>query len=300
MQENAAPFPPTVLRLLLQIVHTGNLTEAARACGISQPAASKALARAETQSGLALVRRDRRPLSLTVEGQILADHAHRQEQMTQAVCRALEESRAQGRGTVRIASFGASASTHILPGLVAAVNRRRPLLRVEISESADQPSLQALRDGLTDFAIAVQDDAPDLEMIPLARDRLVALVRQDDPLARAGKVDAATLSQRDFILTKGGSEPLVRTWFARTGHEPSVRHNIQQITSILAMVRSGMGVSVIAEMAVPETHAGVAVIPLAPEQPRVICLARRQRSFASHAAELLWKAASDKARGNGA
>lgn len=287
---------PSLLRLLVQIASTGNLTEAARLCGISQPAASKAIARAEGRSGLRLIRRDRRPVSLTVEGQILADHALRQDQMAQALRHRLEEVRVQGSGTVRIASFGASASTHILPGLVAAVQRRRPLLRVEISESADQPSLQALRDGLADFAVAVQDDVPDLDMIPLARDRLVALVRPDDPLAKAGTAEPASMSQRDFVLTKGGSEPLVRAWFARGGVEPDVRHNIQQITSILAMVRAGMGVSIIAELAVPETHAGVAVIPLAPEQPRIVCLARRQGSFASHAAELLWQAACDRAR----
>lgn len=202
----------------------------------------------------------------------------------------------QGRGLVRIASFGASASTHILPALVATVTRSRPMLRVEISESADKPSLQALRDGLADFAIAVEHDAPDLEMIPVARDRLVALVRHGEPLAKRATLDAATLSGCDFILTKGGSEPLVRAWFARTRHEPSVRHNIQQITSILAMVRAGMGVSVIAEMAVPETHAGVAVIPLTAEQPRVICLARRQGSFGSYAAELLWKTALETSK----
>ncbi len=294
--ENFFNLPSSALRLLLQISRTGNLTEAAQACGISQPAASKAIARAEAHSGLTLVRRDRRPLSLTAEGRILADYAQRQEEMARATWRALEESRAQGRGLVRIASFGASASTHILPALVAAVSRSRPMLRVEISESADQPSLQALRDGLADFAIAVEHDAPDLEMMPVARDRLVALVRQGDPLANRAMLDAATLSRCDFILTKGGSEPLVRAWFARAGHEPSVCHNIQQITSILAMVRAGMGASVIAEMAVPETHAGVAVIPLTPEQPRVICLARRQGSFASYAAELLWKVALERSK----
>jgi DNA-binding transcriptional LysR family regulator len=170
------------------------------------------------------------------------------------------------------------------------------MLRVEICESADKLSLQSLRDGLVDFAIAVQDDVPDLDMIVLARDQLVALVPLGDPLAQSGMVDAATLSRRDFILTKSGSEPLVRAWFARTGHEPNVRHSIQQITSILAMVRAGMGVSMIAGMAVPETHAGVAVVPLTPEQPRTICLARRQGSFASQAAKLLWSAAAERAK----
>lgn len=289
-------FSPSMLRLLLFVAQTGNLTEAARACGVSQPAASKAIAKAEAQSGLALLRRDRRPLSLTAEGRILTDYAQRQSDMARAVHHVLEESRVRGRGVVRIASFGPSASTRILPGLVAAATRRHPMLSVEISESADQLSLQALRDGLVDFAIAVEDDAADLEMIVLARDQMVALVPSGDPLAQVATVDAATLSRRDFILTKGGSEPLVRAWFARTGHEPNVRHGIQQITSILAMVRTGMGVSMIAEMAVPETHAGVAIVRLTPEQPRTICLARRQGSFASHAAKLLWGVAVERAQ----
>jgi DNA-binding transcriptional LysR family regulator len=299
MTSGFGEFAPSMLRLLRRVAETGNLTEAARACGISQPAASKAIARAEAQSGLTLVRRDRRPLCLTAEGRILADYAQRQDDLARAVCRALEESRAHGRGLARIASFGASASTHILPGLVAAATRRRPALQVEISEDAAQPPLQALRDGAVDFAIAVETDAPDLEMVPLASDRLVALVRRDDPLAGRPIVDAAMLSRCDFIMTKGGSEALVRAWFALTGHEPSVRHSIQQITAILAMVRAGMGVSVIAEMAVPESHATVAVLPLEPAQPRVICLARRQGSFASHGAEIFWQVALERSRNAG-
>ena len=139
MADGAHDLPYAALRLLRQIGQTGNLTEAARACGISQPAASKAIARAEAQIGLALVRRDRRPLCLTAEGRVLADYAQRQEDMARTVRRALEESRVLGRGLVRIASFGASASTRILPGLVAAVTRRRPMLRVAISENPAQP-----------------------------------------------------------------------------------------------------------------------------------------------------------------
>lgn len=291
----ARDVPLTVLRLLRRIGETGNLTEAARACGISQPAASKAIARLEAQAGLAMVRRDRRPLCLTAEGRILAAFGQRQEDLARAAEHALAESRFQGRGLVRIASFGPSASTHILPGLIAAATRRHPALRAELAEEPDQQALQALRDGAVDFAMTVETDAPDLETVPLARDRLVALVRQGDPLAVRAEVDAATLAQCDFILTKGGSEPLVRAWFAQTGYAPRVRHSIQQITSILAMVRAGMGVSVIAQMAVPESHQGVSLLALAPEQPRIICLARRVGSFASHAAELLWHHASVRA-----
>ncbi len=290
-------FPSSALRLLIALEDCGSLTEAARRCGVSQPAASKAIARLEEQTSFGLIRRDHRPVTLTAEGLIVADYARHQHEMTQDLKRQLWEVKNQGSGLVRIASFGASASTHILPSLIASARQSRPMLQVEISESTDQLSLQAVRDGRAEFAISVDEDLPGFEMVPLARDRLVALMKRDDPLAEAKQVDAQTLLMRDFILTKGGSEPLVRAWFAKAGLEPDVKHNIQQITSILAMVRTGMGVSIIAEMAMPSSHQDVAVVPLFPEMPRSINLVRKEGSFASRAAELFWNIAMAKRLG---
>lgn len=294
----AAPFdtlPLLALRLLPLVARLGNLTDAARALGVSQPAASKAIVRAEEICGLSLVMRGRRPLALTAEGRILAEHAERQDELARRTAQRLDDCRAQGDGLVRIASFGASASTHILPQLVAAVGRRHRKLQIEITENTDQPTLQALHDGTVDFATVVETQDPDLELLPLKQDHLMALVRTGDPLARRRTLDARTLAAAPFIMTKGGSEPMVRAWFASAGHEPAIRHSIQQITSILALVRAGMGVSIIAETAVPETHAGVSVTPLEPSFPRTICLARRAGGFASHAAEIVWRMAAERA-----
>ncbi|MEP9353971.1 LysR family transcriptional regulator [Xanthobacter sp. KR7-65] len=290
-------LPQLALRLLPLVARLGNLSEAARALDVSQPAASKAIVRAEEMCGLALVVRGRRPLALTAEGRILAEHAERQEELARLTARRLDDCRAKGDGVVRIASFGASASTHILPQIVGAVARRYGRLQIEITENTDQPTLQALHDGSVDFATIVETEDPDLELLHLKQDHLVALVRSGDALARRGALDARALADVPFIMTKGGSEPLVRAWFARAGAEPKIRHSIQQITSILALVRAGMGVSVIAETAVPETHEGVSVKPLEPSFPRTICLARRAGGFSSHAAEIVWRMAAEQALG---
>ena len=90
-------------------------------------------------------------------------------------------------------------------------------------------------------------------------------------------------------MTKGGSETLIRAWFASEGLTPQVKHTALQLTSILGMIRTGMGVSIIAKMAVPESHPEVAVVPLAPEQPRLICIAKSPRDFSSHASKRVWQ-----------
>lgn len=286
-------IPETALTLLAAVEEVGGLSDAARVVGISQPAASKALAKAEAACGVALVRRDARPLTLTAEGRAVAEHARRRATLDQALATHLAAVKTQGRGVVRIASFGSSASTRVLPPLLERVRRVRPELRAQITETTDDEAAASLRDGRAEFAIVVTqapegEMAADLDVVALAEDRLIALLPESD----AASVRAATpasLSGRPFIMSKIGSEPLIRRWFAAAGRAPDVRHEIRQMTSILALVRADMGVSVVAETAVPARHEGVAVVPLDPPAPRTVALARRSGGFPSRAAELFWR-----------
>ena len=52
MVDNLDSIPALVPKLLLQLLETGSITEAASILGVSQPAASKALRRAEQQVGI--------------------------------------------------------------------------------------------------------------------------------------------------------------------------------------------------------------------------------------------------------
>ncbi len=73
-------IPTLVPKLLLQLLEMGSITDAASILGVSQPAASKALRRAEQQIGIELLRRDSRPLLLTTEGKLIAEYARHQQQ----------------------------------------------------------------------------------------------------------------------------------------------------------------------------------------------------------------------------
>ena len=77
-------------------------------------------------------------------------------------------------------------------------------------------------------------------------------------------------------MTKGGSEPLVLRWFAGQGQAPAVRHEASQVTSILAFVRAGLGVSMMAELAVPDDREGVRTVALVPRAPRSVAMTRRR------------------------
>ena len=282
-------IPSLVPKLLVDLMESGSITNAASALGVSQPAASKALKSAEHLLGTALVMRDRRPLSLTAEGKLIADYALQQLQKEQLLIRQLDAIKKSGAGLIRIASFGASASTHILPRYTRAIYRVFPNLRVEILEFNDDEALSALKEGRVDFAIVLDREDLDLDFIHIENDCLVALVHKNDPLANKDKLKSEDIIDRDFILTKGGSEPLIKEWFGCLYSRLKIQHTAVQLTSILALVRAGLGISIVAALAVPESHPDVCVVPISPEYPRQICLAKRSGGFYSYAARCVWE-----------
>ncbi|WP_353339062.1 LysR family transcriptional regulator [Pelagimonas sp. KU-00592-HH] len=274
--------------MLPELRETGNLTQVAERLNVSQPAVSKVLAKAEATLGVSLLRRDERPVKLTSEGELLAEFAEQRIGMETLLVRRLNVIRKRGAGLVRIASFGASSSTRILPPLLKRMRQRLPEIEIEIVELTDQDASRAVKEGLVDFATLAGGNDVDLDYFPLAKDRLVALVPEGSPLSGKVSVTPEDLAKKEFIMTKGGSEPLVRDWFRGAGVQPNVRHTALQLTSILAMVRAGFGLSVVAEMAVPENHPEVTIVPLDPVKQREIFLCRPVGSFASHAAERFW------------
>lgn len=282
-------IPLAMARALALIEETGSVSEAARVLGITQPAVSKGIAQLEKRFAVALLVRGARPLLLTEEGQALAAYARQADLLQDRALGHLQDMRRDRAGSVRLGSFGSSASFHILPRLLGAFGRRYPAIGVEILEFPDEELQAVLRDGGVDAAILSDPDKDDLDILPLVSDELVALVPDSHRLAGRPALRAEDLCADPFILTKGGSAPLVEKWFATAGHAPRVAHTILQVNSILALVRAGLGVSIIARLALPPQPDDVKVLPLLPVAPRSIVLARLNRTHRSRAVQSFWQ-----------
>lgn len=279
--------PVIALRALPLIAETGSITRAAVALGVSQPAVSRAISVLETKAGVAVTRRQSGQVVLTVEGKRLAELGHREAMLRQDAWEDISALKRKKTGALRIGSIGASASTRLLPQLLERYQKAFPDVRLAVREISEADMTEALTSGVIDVALTLAQDDPSIEHLPLAQDRLVALVRDDqDWPARLSPRDLAAVP---FIMTKGGSEPLVRAWFAQAGVAPDIRHDAQQVTSLLALVRAGLGVTILADLATPEHHPGLAKVPLDPAAPREIVLARSAGTPSSEAVAAFWR-----------
>lgn len=140
------------LRYVLAVVEHGNLSRAAEAQLISQPALSRYIGRLEKQVGAKLVNRDARPVTLTTEGLRYRDYLMSVEQLRTAMQSDIE---GMSQNKSEYIQLGASVwrSSTILPDVIADVLKRRPDLHINIFEGSNSQINAGLRARKLDIAV---------------------------------------------------------------------------------------------------------------------------------------------------
>ena len=131
---------PADLGFFSALAAAGSLSAAARELGISTPAVSRHLAQMEQRTGVALVNRTTRRMSLTPEGEVVLQHARRVLMQLDDLEQALGSAQAQLRGLLRVNATLGFGRMHVAP-LISRFVRRHPDLEVQLQLSVDPPPL---------------------------------------------------------------------------------------------------------------------------------------------------------------
>ena len=113
----------------------------------------------------------------------------------------------------------------LLPQAIAALLARHPRLHVATVESPYDALAAGLRRGDIDFILgALRPAAPDLRQEPLFEDRMSVIARAGHPLARARRIDFASLGRAHWVLSRAGSpsRELLERAFAESGQPAPV------------------------------------------------------------------------------
>jgi DNA-binding transcriptional LysR family regulator len=242
------------LRSLLELSRRGTITAVADALGYTPGGVSQQLAALQKAAGIELSRRVGRRVELTDAGMTLARHAERILATEAAAVEALERSRKEISGVVRLGLF-ATAAAEILPLALEQARRAHPGLTVQSRDMDVDQVYDAVASGGVDLALGL--DYPD---VPIPRDpalQVMQLSRERFSLAvPSGEMDGrdvvslADTRDRVWILPAADSYygRAVRTACRRAGIEPSVQHVVTDTAATLALVEAGVGVSTVTEL----------------------------------------------------
>lgn len=172
------------------------------------------------------------------------------------------------------------ATTHtqaryVLPAAVKGVKRRYPKVSVHLEPTADEQLIGQLREGKADLAIISTSGASpgDGIAIPLFRWRRQVLVPMSHPAAERGVPNLNALSEWPLLTYESANFPesSLRRTFEAAGLAPQLAMTARDADLIKTYVRAGLGMGVVAEMAIsPVDDADLRVWPAPPELPECV------------------------------
>lgn len=289
----------TQLEIFALLAELRGFTLAATRLGISQSAVSHALKALEQEMGVELIHRHQAGVELTDIGAQLLLRAQEILGLSETMRQEAADARGMKRGTLRIGSFGPSASMRLLPDILEHYRRTYPAIEVRIDEGTDEEVIRWIQERRVDVGFVVLPEDK-LDTLALCEDQMVALLPANHPLADAPHVSLKALCDGPFIMTEAGSGPLLQRLFCAQKLVPNVIHRSAQLISTLAMVEMGYGVSILAEQALPERgslHTSSYIKkPLNPPVTRSVGLAVLDERQASPATKAFFKIAQDLQR----
>ncbi|OMI39442.1 LysR family transcriptional regulator [Streptomyces sparsogenes] len=297
---------PRHLRVLRAVAATGSFSAAARELGCTQPAVSQQMKALEQSSGTPLLVRTGREMRLTQAGEALVRHAAG---ILAGLTAAEEEVAAIAglrAGRVRLVSFPSGSST-LVPTALAELRESFPGTRVSLVEAEPPRSVEMLRAGDCEIAVAfrypevqraagagavagvgaaVDAEGPgapaegtaegswgkdDLVVRPLLSDRLVGVVPEGHRLAGAGAVGIGELAGEPWIAGCPRCRRHLVDVCEAAGFTPRIDFATDDYPAVIGLVAAGLGVAVLPELALESVRAkGTATVEVEPAVRREV------------------------------
>lgn len=279
------------LRTLIAASETGSITAAARALHQTQPAASQQLRALERTLRLRLLERAEGRMILTAAGAAVIEQARRAQVAVAEIAAIAGAYRSGTTGRVHLGT-GATACIYLLPPVLAQARARMPGLEIIVATGNSGEILRRVQEGTLDAGLVTAPPrlGRGLHRIPVRRDPLMALVP-------AGSAGGGTLSPRQLaamplILFEpaGDTRGIVDRWFRQAGLTPRPIMELGSVEAIKVLVGTGLGASVLPQLALGPPVPGAQVRPLRPPAFRELALVMRKEKLLERGLRVLTEA----------
>jgi DNA-binding transcriptional LysR family regulator len=274
-----------MLRCFVTVAESGNLSDAGARLGRSVSAVSMMLKQMEDHLGKPLFETDRKS-KLSPVGQFVLAQARIEISRFDRTVESIERFATAGAGLVRVAAVPSVAGT-LLPTVFKEMVRAHPNVQLQLRDMDSAGVVGALVREQIDIGIATAPDRlSDFERVRLFSDRFGIVCAKDHPLAHSTAPLTWDALDSEAFISNALAQSISTAAFQRYFDQAQMR--VQNTVSLLAMVRAGLGVTVLPRMAVLTNSAGLAFCPVDdPQALRRIDMLHRSGNSQSPAAEAL-------------
>ncbi len=231
-----------------------NLTEAAKALHTSQPGVSKAIIELEDELGIEIfARHGKRLKRVTEPGQHVLKSIDLILREVGNLKRIGDQYSRQDSGTLSIATTHTQAR-YVLPEKVAALRATFPKVNISLHQGAPDQVARMLIDEVAEIGIATESlaDYAELVTLPCYQWQHMLVMPIDHPLAQQSRITLEEVAREPLITYHPSftGRTKIDKAFAAQKLEPRIALEAIDSDVITTYVRLGLGLGIVAEMAV--------------------------------------------------
>ena len=267
------------LRTFVTVAEAGNIRDAAERLCRTASAVSMTLKQLEHEVGGALFETDRKS-SLTPLGAFMLETGRLQIQNYDRMIDGIHAYARNRIGRLTLASVP-SVAANLVPSLLPRFVLDRPGVEIELLDTDSRNVLRSVESGQADLGIAGRPlSRTTAAFEPLFRDRFKVICNAGCNLAAAGKlVNWADIESLGLILN-GASDTIDAPGYKALSEKASMY--VRNVTSLLALAKSGFGVTLLPALAAVDLPEDVVALDLAEENMwRVVGLLSRSDTVPS-------------------
>jgi LysR family hydrogen peroxide-inducible transcriptional activator len=280
------------LRYVVAVSRAGNFSRAAEQCHVSQPSLSQQILKLEEELGERLFDRMKREAKLTRHGEAFLPRAVKILEEVDAARREALDAHSLLRGRLIIGVLPTIAP-YLLPTVLVSFAEKFPGVEIVVHEDTTAQLLKLAQAYEIDFALAsrpIQDQR--MEVKVLFTEELQLALPPGHPLTRKRTVRLADLEKEPFIVMKEGHclGDQVLNFCDRRDLKPTINFRSAQLETIQALVRTGVGISLVPAMAargerndLPEYRS----LPAPKPERKIVAVWPKQRPLGRAANEFL-------------
>ena len=238
------------LESFVEVARRENVSRAAEALFLTQPAITARLKALERDLGVELFVRSSRGMKLSDAGRAFLPYAERT-LTTVDEGRQLVANLRQGTAGALVIAAAPAVSTYVLPDILRAFRTTHPHVRLGVRTGHTEEVLEMVLRAEAHVGLGRPIRHPDIELIPVLDDEMLLVVSARHAFARRGKVRMDELAAERLILFDRTSSyhDLTSSLFRQAGVVPASTLELDNVEAAKKMVQQGLGVALLPRMA---------------------------------------------------
>ena len=272
---------------------TGSFTKAAERLNYTPSGVSQLVGALENETGLTLLRRTRKGVTLTPDGEILLPAVREFLEKENRIYELAAEVKGLLVGSVTIAAYS-SISTHWLPEVIRDFEQDYPQIEIRLMEGIRQEVTRWLDEKKADIGFLSYQEPMPYEWTPLDYDEMLAVLPKDHPYSSKESYPLINCETDSFIMPALGRDDDVVSLFERNGIKLNIHFTTLENFATMAMIEKGLGMSVMNNLITEKWNCDVVKIPVDPPSRITLGLAVPSYKQASPAVKRFIKYAVER------